>query len=175
VLLACDFFTIPMSSDIFSLQAIENISVSLMRWKKGLLSGLKAHEENQEEKFLVKDNEVDWKLKFLGYVTQQYISKSVRGVRQPVKAYDKIIRRIPTAIKNRLVDEFSGGTNTNYQLGQIPNLHSLIPLSQNAHVPIFTLSGKDGVVGAHFAKVRESEEIFEIVANNFLSNISEIS
>ncbi len=174
VLLACDFFTIPMSSDIFSLQAIENISVSLVRWRKGLQAGLKAHEEKNEEEFLVGDSDVNWKLKFLGYVTQQYIAKSVRGVRQPVKAYDKIIRRIPTTIKNRLVDEFSGVTSVDYQLGQIPNLHSLIPLSQNAHVPIFQLTGHDGVVGAHFAKVRESEAIFANVAMNFLKNITPI-
>jgi len=108
-------------------------------------------------------------------ITQQYIAKSVRGVRQPVQAYDKIIRRIPTTIKNRLVNDFPGSQSINYQLGQIPNLHSLIPLSQNAHVPIFTLSGRDGVVGAHFAKVRESEDIFAAVAENFLSNISHIS
>ena len=175
VLLACDFFTIPMSSDIFSLQAIENISVSLVRWKKVVLAGLKAHEEKNEEAFLVGDKDVDWKLKFLGYVTQQYIAKSVRGVRQPVKAYDKIIRRIPTTIKNRLVDEFSTGANADYELGQIPNLHSLIPLLQYAHVPIFRLGGNHGVVGAHFAKVRESEDIFANVAMHFLKNITQIS
>jgi cellulose biosynthesis protein BcsQ len=175
VLLACEFFTIPMASDIFSLQAIENISVSLIRWKKGLISGLKAHDEKNEEAFLVGDKTVDWRLKFLGYVTQQYIAKSVRGVRQPVKAYDKIIRRIPTTIKSRLIDEFSSSANVDYQLGQIPNLHSLIPLSQNAHMPIFTLTGRHGVVGAHFAKVRESEDIFSNVAENFLSNIAKLS
>lgn len=174
VLLACDFFTIPMSSDIFSLQAIENISVSLVRWKKGLQAGTNAHQEKNDEAFTVNEQTVDWKLKFLGYVTQQYIAKSVRGVRQPVKAYDKIIRRIPTTIKTRLIDEFSNNPSVEYQLGQIPNLHSLIPLSQNAHVPIFRLSGKDGVVGAHFAKVAESAEILGKVATHFLANISQI-
>jgi cellulose biosynthesis protein BcsQ len=175
VLLACDFFIIPMSSDIFSLQAIENLSVSLARWKKGLISGLKAHAEKNDEEFLVQHEAVNWRLKFLGYVTQQYIAKKVRGERQPVQAYDRIIRRIPSTIQSRLVDEVSSGNITNYELGQIPNLHSLIPLSQNSHVPIFTLSGKNGVVGAHFAKVRESEDIFARVAGNFLGNISKIA
>jgi hypothetical protein len=113
-------------------------------------------------------------LKFLGYVTQQYIAKSVRGVRQPVNAYDKIIRKIPSTIKSRLVSEFSGGVNAQYELGQIPNLHSLVPLSQNAHVPVFKLTGKDGVVGAHFAKVSDSADIFEKVADNFLANLQQI-
>jgi len=174
VLLACDFFTIPMSSDIFSLQAIENISVSLVRWKNGLESGLAAHKKKNDEEFTVNAETVNWKLKFLGYVTQQYIAKTVRGVRQPVHAYDRIIQRIPKTIKNRLIDEFSRSLNIGYQLGQIPNLHSLIPLSQNAHVPIFRLTGRDGVVGAHFAKVTESGDIFGKVAENFLKNVNQI-
>ena len=174
VLLACDFFTIPMSSDIFSLQAIENISVSLVRWKDGLEAGLSAHKKKNDEQFKVNDRQVSWELKFLGYVTQQYIAKTVRGVRQPVQAYDKIIQRIPKTIKSRLIDQFSNNPNVKYELGQIPNLHSLIPLSQNAHVPIFRLSGKDGVVGAHFAKVAESAEIFGRVAESFLQNLNQI-
>jgi len=173
VLLACDFFTIPMSSDIFSLQAIENISISLVRWKDGLEAGIASHKKKNAEDFTVNDREVSWKLKFLGYVTQQYIAKTVRGVRQPVQAYDKIIQRIPKTIKDRLIDQFSK-TNAKYELGQIPNLHSLIPLSQNAHVPIFRLRGRDGVVGAHFAKVTESSSIFGKVADKFLANIDQI-
>lgn len=114
VLLACDFFIIPMSSDIFSLEAIENLSVSLARWNKGLVSGLNAHKEKNEEEFLVEGKSVSWNLKFLGYVTQQYIAKSVRGVRQPVQAYDKIIRRIPTTIKNRLVNDFPGSQSARF-------------------------------------------------------------
>ena len=176
VLLACDFFIVPMSSDIFSLQAIENISVSLTLWKKGLKTGLERHLEIDEERFLVEDEEVIWKLQFLGYVTQQYTAKRVRGERQPVNAYDKIIRKIPNTIKSRLVDEFSTpGSGIHYELGQIPNLHSLIPLSQNAHQPIFSLTGKNGVVGAHFAKVKESENIIEVVADNFLNNLGLLS
>lgn len=70
VLLASDYFVIPMSSDIFSLQAIENISVSLGRWKKGLNTGMNAHRENNGDVYTVNDQEVNWKLRFLGYVTQ---------------------------------------------------------------------------------------------------------
>jgi ATPases involved in chromosome partitioning len=175
VLLACDYFMIPMSSDIFSLQAIENISVSLGRWKKGLQAGVNAHKDKHDEEFLVQDERVSWRLKFLGYVTQQYIAKSVRGVRQPVKAYDKIIKKIPTTIQNRLIDEYSEEPNLDFELGQIPNLHSLIPLSQSAHVPIFTLQGRHGVVGAHFVKVAESENIIAGVADHFLQNIEKMA
>lgn len=175
VLLATNFFLIPMSSDIFSLQAIENISTSLTLWKKGLASGLLQHQEKYEEPFLVAGSEIKCDFKFLGYVTQQYTAKRVRGVRQPVNAYDKIIKKIPTTIKSKLIDKFSPSLqNVKFELGQIPNLHSLIPLSQSAHVPIFSLTGKHGVVGAHFAKVKDGEFIIELTAKHFLDNISKV-
>ncbi len=173
VLLACDFFIVPMSSDIFSLQAIENISVALGNWQKGIVAGLKRHTEEHNEDFLVADQKVDWHLRFLGYITQQYTAKRVRGVRQPVKAYDRIIRKIPTTIQRRLIDEFTTDSpSISYDLGQIPSLHSLIPLSQNAHRPIFSLTADDGIVGAHFAKVKDSRDIFEHVAKRFLENLA---
>jgi len=162
-----------MSSDIFSLQAIENISVALGNWQKGIVAGLKRHTEEHNEDFLVADQKVDWHLRFLGYITQQYTAKRVRGVRQPVKAYDRIIRKIPTTIQRRLIDEFTTDSpSISYDLGQIPSLHSLIPLSQNAHRPIFSLTADDGIVGAHFAKVKDSRDIFEHVAKRFLENLA---
>ena len=175
VLLASDSFMLPMSSDIFSLQAIENISVSLSVWKDCLLGGLAAHEKKHREKFLIGDDPIEWKLRFLGYVAQQYTAKRKQGVRQPVKAYDKIIRRIPDLIRSQLIDKFGVRSAIDYQLGQIPNLHSLVPLSQDSHVPIFALEARHGVVGAHFAKVQDSADLFEALATHFLKNISALS
>ena len=172
VLLACDSFMLPMSSDIFSLQAIENISVSLSVWKESLLGGLAAHEKKHNEQFLLGKENIQWKLKFIGYVAQQYTAKRKQGVRQPVKAYDKIIKRIPNMIRTQLIEKFGLGSQVDYQLGQIPNLHSLVPLSQDSHIPIFALEARHGVVGAHFAKVQESARLFDTLASHFLKNIS---
>lgn len=58
-----------------------------------------------------------------------------------------------------------------YKLGSIPNLHSLVPMSQVSHKPIFCLAAADGIVGAHFAKVNEAYEIFNNIAHNFVSNL----
>ncbi len=174
VLIASEFFVLPMSSDIFSLQAIENIGISLKHWKKALNAGLQRHTDEHDEEFNIDGEAVDWKLQFLGYVTQQYTAKSVRGVRQPVSAYDRIIKKIPGTIKTKLIEAFSRDPDLAFELGQIPNLHSLIPLSQLGHVPIFSLKGEHGVVGAHFAKVRESEELFRSIADAFLQNLENL-
>ena len=60
------------------------------------------------------------------------------------------------------------------KLGDIPNYNSLIPLSQLANKPIFELGGSDGVVGAHFAKVKEFELVISNIANNLINNIDYI-
>jgi len=175
VLLASDFFVMPMSSDIFSLMAIRNISLSLTNWKRTFDKGLDSYFEVEKEHYSVGSREVKWHLKFLGYITQQYTAKAVRGVRQPVKAYDKIIKQAPKLIKKELIEKFSNIDNLAYKLGDIPNLHSVVPLSQTAKAPIFDLKGSDGVVGAHFAKVRDAENIYNDIANHLIENIERLT
>lgn len=171
VLIACQSFIVPMSSDIFSLQAVENIGTSLQIWKRTIELGLSNYRTEHAEQFLLNEKPVSWELSFTGYVTQQYTAKTVRGNRQPVKAYDRLIKRIPKAIETHLATPFGSEHPSNLELGRIPNLHSLVPMSQNAHVPIFKLTSQHGVVGAHFAKVEDAYELYKNVANSFLNNI----
>jgi cellulose biosynthesis protein BcsQ len=161
VLLASDFFIMPMSSDIFSLMAIQNIARSLTTWQRGLEKGLSAYKEEEGSDFDVAGESAHWHLSFAGYVTQQYTAKMTEGRRRPVKAYERILRRAPGLIDRELVQQFSDlPADTEYRLGEIPNLHSVVPMSQTANAPIFALRGKDGVVGAHFTKVSEAGSIY---------------
>jgi len=174
VLLACDNFILPMSSDIFSYLAVTNISLALTKWSKDLSEGLRRYKEDENANFCVRGENVSWKLRFAGYVSQQYIAKKRRGVREPVKAYDAIIKRFSDVIRRELIMKFGMGQNisvSSYKLGQIPNLHSIVPLSQSAHAPIFGLRGKDGVVGSHFTKVSEAERLFQNCSNQLLQNL----
>jgi cellulose biosynthesis protein BcsQ len=173
VLIASDYFVMPMSSDIFSLMAIRNIASSLTKWKRGLEKGLADFETNEASTYSLHDRSVAWHLSFAGYVTQQYTAKSsVEKIRQPVKAYDRIIRRIPNLVKDELVERFSSlPSGARYKLGEIPNLHSVVPMSQTANAPIFALKAKDGVVGAHFAKVAEAESLFGGIGERLVENI----
>jgi chromosome partitioning protein len=52
-----------------------------------------------------------------------------------------------------------------YKLGQIPNLHSLIPYSLQARKPVFDCKSGDGLRGAHIKKAADSEKHFEPVVN----------
>jgi hypothetical protein len=147
-----------MSVDIFSLRAIENIRISIEKWKKQLKSAIRTADYLES---LPQNIRRDFSIKFLGYVTQQYISKmDGSGEQRAVDAYEKIMKKVaPTIYANfieRLQPNFS---EVEYLLGTIPNLYSLIPMSQFARRPIFALRAKDGVRGAHFNKVREYQSI----------------
>jgi len=173
VLIASDYFITPMSIDIFSLKAIENISLSLVNWRKRLDSALDLNEEHEE---LEIDN-INWKLQFAGYVTQQYTAKKdEKGNLRPVKAFEKIIKKVPNLVRKELIDKLQPAfIDLDYSLGSIPTLHSLIPLSQTSRQPIFNLRAADGVVGAHFSKVKEYKEIMKSITTKLLANIEALS
>ena len=175
VLMAADFYILPMSSDIFSLKAVDNIKASLKNWGDNFKKGLKEYEEKENEPFKISGSIIDFKLTFIGYITQQYLTKTKDGQKKAVNAYEKIIKQIPNAIVTNLAPINSMLNEDDFKLGEIPNLHSLVPLSQSANAPIFKLTADDGVVGAHFSKVKEYGEVIESIKNKLLLNIEKLS
>jgi len=172
ILLACDFFLTPMSLDIFSLLALENIGQTMATWKRRFKQGI---ENNVDPEALTGLNK-EFDIRFLGYVTQQYTAKVVDGVKRPVKAFDEILHRLPEVLKNELIDKVNGNRDEGieYELGTIPNLHSLIPISQTAHKPIFNLEYRDGVVGAHFSRVEEFKSTIHYISSRLLENMERL-
>lgn len=169
ILLGCDHFVTPMSLDIFSLKAIENIAKSLSVWKTKYERGLEGV-DNPSEELEVADP--SWNLEFAGYVTQQYTFKrDATGEMRPVKAFEKIMKRVPGVIRSNLAPREV--TPEQLNLGSIPSLHSLVPLSQTSRKPIFALTGADGVVGAHFTKVKEFAGIIRGIADRLVKNIDD--
>jgi cellulose biosynthesis protein BcsQ len=172
VLLACDFFLSPMSIDIFSLKAVENIGNALETWDAKWKSGLVQLDQEGRDDF---DGDLDFDIKFCGYVAQQYTQKTTAGVKRAVTSYEKILKRIPATIeKSLLKGKLSLRSIGDYEIGKIPNLHSLVPMSQSARKPIFELKAKDGVRGAHFNKVEEAGVLFREITKKLIINIDEI-
>lgn len=171
VILSCDFFITPMSSDVFSLLALENIGKSIIEWRKTLNVSLEYLLENEEKDLdIVKE---PCSIKFIGYVFQQYITKNSGGNKEIVKAYEKILIQIPEKVKLNLVEQINECSNPNidYELGSIPNFYSLIPMSQTSHKTVFSLAGADGVVGAHYNKVKEYLDLIEKIAEKVEENM----
>lgn len=172
VLLACDFFVSPMSIDIFSLKAIDNISTAVLEWRRRLELGFAQVDEDLKED-IPEGGAFD--IKFAGYVAQQYIQKTSGGEKRAVAAYETIMKRIPKAIKTNFIDRFKiHDDGMKYEIGSIPNLYSLIPMSQTARKPVFQLKAKDGVRGAHFNKVKEAEDIFGKVSDQLIANVDKL-
>lgn len=167
VLLSSDYFLTPMSLDIFSLRAVTNIAKSLESWKAKFERGLSEVDDFESELEIA---DPSWTLQFIGYVTQQYTFKrDAAGERRPVKAFERIMKRVPAAFEDHF--EFGDVSAEAMHLGSIPTLHSLVPLSQTSRKPIFALGASDGVVGAHFTKVREYKQIIEGIADGLLANV----
>lgn len=102
VLVACDFFVSPMSVDIFSLLAIENISTVLENWSKQLTRGIEENEEPED----LPVSDYNWRLRFAGYVTQQYIAKrNADGKVRPVAAFEHIAANIPQLISKHFIGD----------------------------------------------------------------------
>lgn len=173
ILLGCDFFIMPMSADIFSIRAIENISMTLEKWRIGLERGLKDLVEKGDEFKMSGNDSFQFKLKFLGYTTQQYISRTIDGNKRPVNAYDIIITQIPEKVNSKFSPFIINQIKDALDIGSIPNFNSLIPMSQNAHKPIFRLASADGIIGAHFKKVDEYKTLMNHMSSNINNNIEE--
>jgi cellulose biosynthesis protein BcsQ len=169
VLIGCDYFVLPISIDLFSLRATENISTWLKEWKKRLAFQLGSIADPSE----IEIPDLEFRLRLAGYVSQQYTAKKdAKGERRPVRAYDKIMRDIPDAIQKSIVDEHQKEpVGFDYKLGSIPHLHSLIPMSQTSRRPVFCLKSADGIVGAHFVKVSDAEKIFAGIAERYVQNV----
>lgn len=167
-LISADYFISPMASDLFSIKAIENIASWYKKWNAGWEIA-KQHSDLKELN-LSQMKEV----KFAGYVTQQYIAKRQAGIgRRPVKAYEDLINQVERIIQDNFQNVFEFSFEDNHtSIGTIPNLFSLVPMSQKHRKPIFELAAADGVRGAHFTKVKEAKNIFETVSKNLIDRLT---
>lgn len=173
IILTTDYFLTPMSVDLFSIMAIENIKTSLDIWKDDLESALNTFYRKTKTNYTINTKEEKWHVAFIGYVMQQYKTKSTKGVRAPVKSFDRVINKFTPEIE-LLEEKFGINNPSSACLGKIPNLSSLIPMSQLAKAPIFKLSNKDGVVGAHFAAVSDADEIYKKISEQLMTRLNEM-
>ncbi len=156
VLGGSDYFIIPVSPDLFSIRGTANLGDKLVTW-------------NMEWKQIY----ARWsstvevptgKPAFAGYVTQQHnLRNNSTGMTQGWSIFGT---RLTSAIQKNIVEKlepidqvihWAGG---NHNLGQIPNLHSLIPYSLEAKKPVYKCGYNDGLQGAHITRAKESEDLF---------------
>ena len=165
ILLSADFFVSPMSVDIFSLRAFENIAEWIENWRTEWARGI----ENARDPSKIPEHRAEG-AQFIGYVSQQYLAKSVQGSRRPVNAYEKIRSQIDDIIEDNIGE--GDAPQRPFEIGTVQNLFSLVPMSQSNNKPVFKLQAKDGVVGAHFQKVKDSFDVFSSVSDRIYERIN---
>ncbi len=165
VLGGSDYFIIPISPDLFSIRGTENLGNKLILWRK---EWEQCNESNKSMIDIPKGRPA-----FLGYVMQQHnIRNNNEGMTQGWKIFgDKVEKSIKNNIIEKLkpIEQIVSFGNEDFNLGRIPNLHSLIPYSLNAKKPVFDCGSKDGLRGAHITSAKNSVEHFDIMVDKIMN------
>jgi cellulose biosynthesis protein BcsQ len=162
VLGGSDYIISPVSPDLFSIRGTENLGNKLVTWRSEWDQCNAAWQSNDLSIPLGRP-------KFVGYVTQQHnIRNNAAGMTQGWQIFgSKVEQAIQANIISKLspIDQIVDTAAGSFDLGMIPNLHSLIPYSQDARKPVFQCTSSDGLRGAHIGSARSSRELFDPVAS----------
>lgn len=157
-IIASDYIAIPLAPDLYSLQGLRNLGPRLTSWGQEWKERLT---KNPDKNLQLPAGT----MKPVGYVTMQH---SVRRDR-PVKAYDKWMKKIPNLYRDVVLNQTRKEKNLDINndrhcLSKIKHYQSLMPMSQEAHKPMFFLKPADGAIGSHAAAVGKCYDDFHYLA-----------
>jgi cellulose biosynthesis protein BcsQ len=189
ILLAMDYFVVPMSIDIFSSWAIKNIGTAVTTWQKELRTGITLAEDPRE----IPSVDQSKSIRFLGYVTQQHKERARETIEDGevdpgfeysqiettelatnskktrlVEAYERINSAFPEQITSSL-GAFYDQTSIDPHLGNIRHLASLAPMSQSQHTPMISVRGK----GSYNQLRKQARDIYRSIAIRYLENLNQ--
>lgn len=159
VLGGCDYFITPLSPDLFSIKGTQNLGNKFVTWSEEWENNLRKWKKGEE---ISNQDLPHGKPKFLGYVTQQH---NIRDTKSGMtKGWSIFGNQVDNAVRRNIVEKLvpigQSEEKESYELGKIPNLHSLIPYSLNAHKPVYKCGSGDGLTGAHIRKAEESAMLY---------------
>lgn len=161
ITISSDYLIMPVASDLFSLQGIKNLGLTLSIWQK-------QWKQRKDLKPVNVSFEIPDKNSFpIGYIVMQYSAKESR----PVKSYLRWANRIPSVFAKFVLgdsDTVSSVEEDSYCIALLKHYRSLAPMSMEAHKPIFLLKPADGAIGAHVYAVQKSYEEFKALTENIL-------
>jgi chromosome partitioning protein len=161
VTISSDYIIMPVASDLFSLQGIKNLGVTLNIWKQQWKQRKELKPGNISFEIPNKNSSPS------GYIVMQYSAKESR----PVKSYLRWANRIPSVFAEFVLGINSQITSVEYDsycIALLKHYRSLAPMSMEAHKPIFLLKPADGAIGAHVYAVQKSYEEFGTLTGKIL-------
>lgn len=170
VLGGCDYFITPLSPDLFSIKGTQNLGNKFVWWHDEWQNNLRKWKRAGSG--IEAEDLPHGTPKFLGYVTQQH---NIRDTKSGMtKGWSIFGKQIDSAVRKNIVQQLSpldqSVIKEEYMLGKIPNLHSLIPYSLNAHKPVYKCNGFDGLTGEHISKAKNSKALY----NDIIDTIMEL-
>ena len=169
VLMGSDHFVTPVAADLFSLYALENIGEWIEQWSAAYVSNRQRIDVSGTE---LADYDIPEILPiatgWVGYSVQQYVAKTTAGKVRQIQAYDRYREEIPDRAAG--LRRLQAPSVASVDIGVVPNMFSMVPLAQNAHSPISTLTTGDGVRGAQVSQqkryVEQLGEVFKRLEGN---------
>lgn len=162
-LIAADHVVIPLAPDLFSVQGLQNLGPTLREWRSEWQARIARNPV--PDLALPKGS-----MRSVGYVLLGH------GVRlgQPVQAYLRWMAKIPGVYRTAVlaVDEPTPSIeNDPHCLAQLKHYRSLMPLSYEAHKPVFALKPADGAFGGHQAAVAAARVDFAALTERILLEV----
>jgi chromosome partitioning protein len=158
VLGGTDYMIVPISPDLFSIRGTENLGSKLETWRREWDQCNAAWTGTD---LLIPKG----RPKFLGYVIQQHnIRNNAAGMTMGWQIFgNRVEKAVRENIVRRLLplDQVVVRPDDDYNIGKIPNLHSLIPYSMESRKPVYKCTSADGLRGAHITSAAESGELFD--------------
>ena len=158
-LVAAQDVVIPMAPDLYSLQGLRNLGPTLRRWRKEWKDRLERRPDSIADLPMPPGG-----MQPAGYVVLQHAVRLDR----PVQAYSRWMARIPqeyrrSALGNGDLNQAAMDTDP-HCIATLKHYRSLMPLSQEAHKPMFFLKPADGAIGGHMAAAQDCYHDFRNLA-----------
>lgn len=174
IVLNSDFIVTPFGCDIFSILGIKNIASWIDKWSKIYQKSIDEMLEDKHDSFekykVITDTSNQFR--FGGFSVQQYIKRKFKDGERPVAAYEEVMKKIPGTVEESMSKFFRENYDaTRYELGHIPYVNSLVPLSQTSKTPIHGLTSSTGLVGSQHKQKLEYVNLMNSICSKLISNV----
>ncbi|PKZ21196.1 ParA family protein [Corynebacterium amycolatum] len=172
VLLGCDAFVTPTSTDLFSFHAFGNLAKWFDDWVteySEISEGNLAQWRNYSSDISKKTRKLrllghDGRgLQYLGYTTLEYVKRRSNGKEQLVGAFERFRGKFDDEAKR--IGDSLGHSCDRYLIGHMPHMYSMPATAQDSHSTIADLQAADGVRGTQLnQRTGYAEKIDEVAA-----------
>lgn len=182
ILMSSDYFIVPASPDFFCWQAVSSLAINIEKWHNELARFKGENSDNSSKS--IKNSP-----KFVGVIQQRYRPR----YGAPAKSFEKWINRINAEVNNTLVPELQKidciisnqkisdilskcpENLEPYNIAYIPDFNSLIAMSQNLSVPVFSLTDEQikaqGQFGHAFNTMKINRDHFKELFTNLADRV----